>query len=171
MRVEQLYPFPAADLEAVFALYPNLQEIVWAQEGPENMEAWEFMSWRLERLAAGRWPINYVGRRRSASPAEGSPAAHRKNQSMIVEYAFQWQFATKERSKPAGGKRMPTNIVVPELGESVIEATVAQWLKQEGDRVAAGDTVLELDTDKVHSKWQLRRTAFWVASSASRVNR
>lgn len=44
---------------------------------------------------------------------------------------------------------MPTNIVVPELGESVIEATVAQWLKQEGDRVAAGDTVLELDTDKV----------------------
>jgi 2-oxoglutarate dehydrogenase E2 component (dihydrolipoamide succinyltransferase) len=44
---------------------------------------------------------------------------------------------------------MPTNIVVPELGESVIEATVAQWLKQEGDRVAAGETVLELDTDKV----------------------
>ncbi len=44
---------------------------------------------------------------------------------------------------------MPTNIVVPELGESVIEATVAQWLKQEGDRVATGDTVLELDTDKV----------------------
>ena len=44
---------------------------------------------------------------------------------------------------------MPTNIVVPELGESVIEATVAQWLKQEGDRVTTGDTVLELDTDKV----------------------
>ncbi len=44
---------------------------------------------------------------------------------------------------------MPTNIVVPELGESVIEATVAQWLKQEGDRVTVGDTVLELDTDKV----------------------
>ena len=44
---------------------------------------------------------------------------------------------------------MPTNIVVPELGESVIEATVAQWLKQEGDSVTAGDTVLELDTDKV----------------------
>jgi 2-oxoglutarate dehydrogenase E2 component (dihydrolipoamide succinyltransferase) len=44
---------------------------------------------------------------------------------------------------------MPTNIVVPELGESVIEATVAQWLKQEGERVAAGETVLALDTDKV----------------------
>jgi 2-oxoglutarate dehydrogenase E2 component (dihydrolipoamide succinyltransferase) len=44
---------------------------------------------------------------------------------------------------------MPTNIVVPELGESVIEATIAQWLKHEGDHVATGDTVLELDTDKV----------------------
>ena len=97
VRVEQLYPFPTADLEAVFASYPNLQEIVWAQEAPKNMEAWEFMSWRLERLAAGRWPVNYVGRRRSASPAEGSPAAHRKNQSMIVEYAFQWQFKTSKQ--------------------------------------------------------------------------
>ncbi len=97
VRVEQLYPFPAADLDAMFALYPNLQEIVWAQEGPKNMEAWEFMSWRLQRLVAGRWPVNYVGRRRSASPAEGSPAAHRKNQSMIVEYAFQWQFETSKK--------------------------------------------------------------------------
>jgi 2-oxoglutarate dehydrogenase E1 component len=91
-RVEQLYPFPAEELAAAFARYPGLQEIVWAQEAPKNMEAWEFMSWRLQRLVAGRWPVNYVGRRRSASPAEGSPAAHRKNQSMIVEYAFQWQF-------------------------------------------------------------------------------
>jgi 2-oxoglutarate dehydrogenase E1 component len=100
VRVEQLYPFPAEDLSAVFGLYPGLQEIVWAQEGPKNMEAWEFMSWRLQRLVAGRWPINYVGRRRSGSPAEGSPAAHRKNQSMIVEYAFQWQFeADKHTSR------------------------------------------------------------------------
>ncbi len=105
VRVEQLYPFPAADLEAVFASYPNLQEIVWAQEGPKNMEAWEFMSWRLQRLAGGRWPVNYVGRRRSASPAEGSSTAHRKNQSMIVEYAFQWQFATNKTSKKQARRR------------------------------------------------------------------
>lgn len=44
---------------------------------------------------------------------------------------------------------MTANIVVPELGESVIEAVVAQWLKQEGDRVAAGEPLLSLDTDKV----------------------
>jgi 2-oxoglutarate dehydrogenase E2 component (dihydrolipoamide succinyltransferase) len=44
---------------------------------------------------------------------------------------------------------MASQIVVPDLGESVIEATVAEWTKQEGDRVAAGETVLVLETDKV----------------------
>jgi 2-oxoglutarate dehydrogenase complex dehydrogenase (E1) component-like enzyme len=56
------------------------------------MEAWEFMSWRLERLVNKRWPVNYVGRRRSPNPAEGSLSAHRKNQSMITEAAFTWKF-------------------------------------------------------------------------------
>lgn len=42
-----------------------------------------------------------------------------------------------------------TNIVVPTLGESVSEATVAQWLKKEGDSVAADEPILELETDKV----------------------
>lgn len=44
---------------------------------------------------------------------------------------------------------MPINIVVPALGESVVEATVARWLKQEGDAVKAGEAVVELETDKV----------------------
>jgi 2-oxoglutarate dehydrogenase E2 component (dihydrolipoamide succinyltransferase) len=44
---------------------------------------------------------------------------------------------------------MATNIVVPALGESVVEATVANWLKQEGDRVESGEAVVELETDKV----------------------
>lgn len=44
---------------------------------------------------------------------------------------------------------MPTKIVVPALGESVVEATVARWLKHEGDAVKAGEAVVELETDKV----------------------
>jgi 2-oxoglutarate dehydrogenase E2 component (dihydrolipoamide succinyltransferase) len=44
---------------------------------------------------------------------------------------------------------MPTRIVVPHMGESVVEATVARWLKREGDRVHAGETVVELETEKV----------------------
>ncbi len=44
---------------------------------------------------------------------------------------------------------MSTNIIVPELGESVVEATVARWLKKEGDRVDVGEPVVELETEKV----------------------
>jgi 2-oxoglutarate dehydrogenase E2 component (dihydrolipoamide succinyltransferase) len=42
-----------------------------------------------------------------------------------------------------------TAIKVPPLGESIVEATVSRWLKQEGDAVAAGDTLVELETDKI----------------------
>jgi 2-oxoglutarate dehydrogenase E2 component (dihydrolipoamide succinyltransferase) len=45
---------------------------------------------------------------------------------------------------------MPIQIKVPELGESVVEATVGRWLKREGERVSVGDTVVEIETDKVN---------------------
>src|SRR5688500_17462452 len=44
---------------------------------------------------------------------------------------------------------MSTNIVVPELGESVVEARVAKWLKKEGDHVDIGDALVELETEKI----------------------
>ena len=44
---------------------------------------------------------------------------------------------------------MSTNIVVPELGESVVEARVAKWLKKPGDAVSAGDALVELETEKI----------------------
>ncbi len=44
---------------------------------------------------------------------------------------------------------MATNIVVPEMGESIVDARVSRWLKNEGDRVAAGEAIVELETDKV----------------------
>ena len=42
-----------------------------------------------------------------------------------------------------------TKILVPQLGESVVEATVGQWQKQVGDRVNVGEILVELETDKV----------------------
>ena len=44
---------------------------------------------------------------------------------------------------------MSANIVVPEVGESIVDARVAKWLKKEGDPVAAGDPLVELETDKI----------------------
>src|SRR5512134_1523931 len=44
---------------------------------------------------------------------------------------------------------MPANIVVPEVGESIVDARVAKWLRKQGDVVAAGDPLVELETDKI----------------------
>ncbi|MHB1133301.1 MAG: 2-oxoglutarate dehydrogenase complex dihydrolipoyllysine-residue succinyltransferase [Chloroflexota bacterium] len=44
---------------------------------------------------------------------------------------------------------MPVEVRVPQLGESIVEATVGKWLKKEGDSVAAGEAVVELETEKV----------------------
>ena len=45
---------------------------------------------------------------------------------------------------------MTVEVLVPEMGESVLEATVTEWLKKEGDYVNVGDVLLELETDKVN---------------------
>ena len=47
---------------------------------------------------------------------------------------------------------MPTNVIMPQLGESVVEGTVSKWLKREGDRVEAFEPLLEISTDKVDSE-------------------
>ncbi len=57
---------------------------------------------------------------------------------------------------------MPIKIVVPELGESVVEATVARWLKREGHHVAVGEAVAELETDKVNLEVGAERTGVLV---------
>src|SRR5215213_4248610 len=44
---------------------------------------------------------------------------------------------------------MPANIVVPEVGESIVDARVAKWLRKEGETVAVGDPLVELETDKI----------------------
>src|SRR6188768_2273297 len=44
---------------------------------------------------------------------------------------------------------MPANVVVPEVGESIVDARIARWLKKEGDTVAVGEPLVELETDKI----------------------
>src|SRR3954471_12236005 len=44
---------------------------------------------------------------------------------------------------------MPANIVVPEVGESIVDARVAKWLRKEGETVSVGDPLVELETDKI----------------------
>jgi 2-oxoglutarate dehydrogenase E1 component len=88
-RIEQLYPFPEDDLRELLASYPALDEVVWLQEEPRNMGAWEFMRLQVARLIDGRCPLTYVGRPRSSSPAEGSSAWHAVNQEVLLRQAFE----------------------------------------------------------------------------------
>ena len=71
IRVEQLYPFPVDDVQAAIESYPAVTEVVWVQEEPENMGAWEFVRPHLEALVSGRARLALLARPRSSSPAEG----------------------------------------------------------------------------------------------------
>jgi len=87
-RIEQLYLFPVDDVKSVLDGYPNLEEVVWLQEEPENMGAWEFLQPHLTELTSRRWPLRYISRPRSSSPAEGSSAWHALNQKALIEQAY-----------------------------------------------------------------------------------
>ena len=87
-RLEQLYPFPGERVKAVVARYPNLRELVWAQEEPQNMGAWRALRHRLEETKPESIPLLYVGRPWRASPSEGYPTAHLREQDRIVRAAL-----------------------------------------------------------------------------------
>src|SRR5207245_8120354 len=82
-RIEQLYPFPIEQARALVASYPALEEVVWAQEEPQNMGPWRSIRHRLEEAAAGR-PLRYIGRPWRASPTAGHPTAHPVDQDPIA---------------------------------------------------------------------------------------
>jgi 2-oxoglutarate dehydrogenase E1 component len=88
VRVEQLYPFPDRELEAVLSRYPKLSELVWAQEEPRNMGAWRYAEPHLRRALRDGVTLRYVGRPDRASPAEGYPSAHVAEQARIVKEAL-----------------------------------------------------------------------------------
>ena len=83
-RTELIYPFPKTYVTELVAGYPNLEEIIWCQEEPENMGCWPSMRFRLPDAIDGVIPIRYVGRPERSSPSEGYPAAHRTEQERIV---------------------------------------------------------------------------------------
>ncbi len=89
VRVEQLYPFPADALEAIFKKYGNAKYIVWAQEEPKNMGAWTFVEPRLDQYKPNSMNVIYAARYPSASPATGSYAIHGLEQQKLIKEAFE----------------------------------------------------------------------------------
>jgi 2-oxoglutarate dehydrogenase E1 component len=90
VRLEQLYPFPGAELAAALARYPEA-ELAWAQEEPANMGPWRFLRERFldgEVPDPGQRSLRYLGRKASASPAPGSHKVHQREQEAIVREAM-----------------------------------------------------------------------------------
>ncbi len=85
--VEQLYPFPEAELAAELARHPDTREIVWVQEEPANMGALNYMLPRLRHLAGERAVLS-VKRSASPSPATGSAKAHDVEQKALLSLAL-----------------------------------------------------------------------------------
>ena len=91
VRVEQLYPFPKAELLDALALYSNVQEIVWCQEEPRNQGAWFQIKHRIEDALATVYPtinVNYTGRISSAAPACGYMSLHLEEQQQFINDAL-----------------------------------------------------------------------------------
>jgi 2-oxoglutarate dehydrogenase E1 component len=88
VRLEQLYPFPKAELRATLERYAAARDVIWLQEEPENMGAWMFVAPHLQALVGDRG-LRYVGRPRRASPAEGWSEAHVAEQHRILSEILQ----------------------------------------------------------------------------------
>ena len=88
IRVEQLYPFPHKAFAAELKKYPNLAEVVWCQDEPQNQGAWFFVQhYIMENMAEGQ-KLGYAGRPASASPAVGYYAKHNEQQKALIDASF-----------------------------------------------------------------------------------
>ncbi|MGG3470072.1 2-oxoglutarate dehydrogenase E1 component [Neobacillus pocheonensis] len=88
IRIEEIYPFPTGELKEMFEKYENVKEVAWVQEEPKNMGAWNFVEPRINEIVPTGIKVNYIGRRRRSSPAEGEPNVHKLAQAKILHAAL-----------------------------------------------------------------------------------
>jgi 2-oxoglutarate dehydrogenase E1 component len=117
VRVEQLYPYPQKELQAILAKYRNAREVVWVQEEPKNRGSWTFISDRLEPMLPETSVLNYVGRAESASPATGSHKLHEEEERELIARALEFPHSAAEdnglKVKPTEVKAVPSISAVP----------------------------------------------------------
>ncbi|MEJ5895703.1 2-oxoglutarate dehydrogenase E1 component [Aquabacterium sp. G14] len=88
VRIEQLYPFPHKAFAAELKKYPNLTELVWCQDEPQNQGAWFFVQHYIHESMAEGQKLGYAGRPASASPAVGYAHLHQEQQKALLDQAF-----------------------------------------------------------------------------------
>ncbi|WP_206613465.1 2-oxoglutarate dehydrogenase E1 component [Parahaliea mediterranea] len=91
IRLEQLYPFPEAELLQILSAYPNVEEVIWCQEEPMNQGAWYASQHHMRRVIHAHKSdvyLSYVGRDPSAAPAAGYMALHLEQQERFINEAL-----------------------------------------------------------------------------------
>jgi 2-oxoglutarate dehydrogenase E1 component len=101
IRVEELAPWPREAISEIVDQYPNVEEVVWAQEEPKNMGAWTYAQPRLRASIGTVTTLRYIGRPERASPAEGYKAWHDVEQARIVKDVLTYAPASKRKAGAA----------------------------------------------------------------------
>lgn len=89
IRIEQFYPYPQSHLKEIFQKYSSVRDVVWLQEEPKNMGAWNFLEPRLREIIQPTQNLYYAGRPASASTATGSLKRHIEEQEKLLADAFE----------------------------------------------------------------------------------
>jgi 2-oxoglutarate dehydrogenase E1 component len=92
IRLEQLFPLPTAQMDAIIKKYANATDRVWAQEEPKNMGAWGHLMMHYSPILNFR----VASRRMYAAPAAGSPTRSKRRHQEVIDYVFD---ATKNNNK------------------------------------------------------------------------
>ena len=156
VRIEQLYPFPTDDSRRCLQRYPNAREIVWCQEEPQNQGAWYQIRHRLQEPLRTNQELLYSGRAPAAAPAPGIFQLHRRSSTAWsmprsrADPAIRLRRRPEIASRPAAGRSHDAiEVRVPQLPESVADATLVAWHKTPGDAVKRDENLVDLETDKV----------------------
>jgi len=88
VRIEQFYPFNSDLVRETIHSYSNAKKVVWVQEEPKNMGAWNFLWHRLQENSLPDQKLFYAGRPESASPAVGSAKISNQQQEELIQTAF-----------------------------------------------------------------------------------
>ena len=108
IRVEQLYPLPAAELKAALADVPREVPVYWVQEEPKNMGAWAYIKFHFGNQLFDTWSLDPITRPESASPSTGSKKTHKIEQDELIDEAF-----------GAGPAAVPANVPQPAAESAV----------------------------------------------------
>ena len=126
VRIEQLYPFPSEEYQAMLNRYPNAREVVWCQEEPQNQGAWYQIRHRLQELVMGRRPVLYAGRGPSAAPATGIAKIHEIEQQTLVAaalHATTTEESARETTRLTAAPAVPAPSAAPAAPATPVPAT------------------------------------------------